>query len=159
MTFLGETLIIREANDADADDILRVINDAFVVEQFFAPGPRLTRVELDAYAARGTFLVADDHGSLAGCVFVDESTPDAYFGLLSVDRARQQRGVGSRLVAACEDRCRAAGCSSIRIHVVNLRTELPSFYNVRGYTETGTEPFESSNVTMPCHFIVMSKAL
>jgi GNAT superfamily N-acetyltransferase len=151
--------IIREANAEDVDDLLRVINDAFIVEQFFAPGPRLSAPELDKYRGRGTFLVVEDDEAFAGCVFVDASKPSGYFGLLSVDRTRQQRGLGSRLVAAAEERCRTAGCSSITIRVVNLRTELPPFYRSRGYKEIGTEPFESANSAMPCHFIVMSKAL
>ena len=158
-SIMNPSISIREANPADLSDLLRVINDAFVVEQFFAPGPRLTPTELDHYRARGTFLVAEQDGSFAGCVFVETSKPSGYFGLLSVDRTLQQRGLGSRLVAAAEDRCRRAGCDSIRIRVVNLRTELPPFYQSRGYEQTGTEAFESSNVSMPCHFIVMSKRL
>jgi len=150
---------IREATADDVGDLLRVINDAFVVEQFFAPGPRLSPSELDSYIARGTFLVAEHENGFAGCVFVEASRPSGYFGLLSVDRTLQQRGIGRRLVAAAEDFCRAAGCDSIRIRVVNLRTELPPFYRALGYAETGTEAFESSNVTMPCHFLVMSKPL
>jgi GNAT superfamily N-acetyltransferase len=152
-------LTIREARANDTDDLLRVINDAFVVEEFFTPGPRLTRAQLDQYQARGTFLVAESDDAFAGCVFVDASRPSGYFGLLSVDRSLQQRGIGSRLITAAEDRCRAAGCSSIRIRVVNLRAELPPFYRTRGYAETGIEAFESSKTSIPCHFIVMSKAL
>ena len=154
-----ESTVIREADAKDFDDLLRVINDAFTVEQFFAPGPRLCDAELESYLTRGTFLVAEQAGELAGCVFVDTSKPSGYFGLLSVDRTRQQRGLGSQLVSAAEDRCRAAGCSAITIRVVSLRTELPPFYRSRGYTDAGTEPFESSNVSMPCHFVVMSKLL
>ena len=150
---------IREATANDVGDLLRVINDAFIVEQFFAAGPRLSREELDAYVARGTFLVAEQGDVFAGCVFVEPTAPRGYFGLLSVDRALQQRGIGRRLVAAAEAFCRAAGCEAIRIRVVNLRTELPPFYTSLGYIETGIEAFESSNVTMPCHFIVMSKRL
>jgi predicted N-acetyltransferase YhbS len=153
------SISIREANANDASDLLRVINDAFVVEQFFAPGPRLTSAALDEYLARGTFLVAEQEGAFAGCVFVEASTPLGYFGLLSVARTRQQRGVGSRLITAAEDRCRAAGCTAITIRVVNLRSELPPFYRSRGYEKTGTEEFEGTTVSMPCHFIVMSKPL
>ena len=140
---------IREANAGDFDDLLRVINDAFIVEQFFAPGPRIGPHELDRFLARGAFLVAQHGDELAGCVFVDTSKPSGYFGLLSVDRTRQQRGLGSQLVTAAEDWCRTAGCTAITIRVVNLRTELPPFYRSRGYTEIGTEPFEGSNGWCP----------
>ena len=150
---------IREANANDADDLLRVINDAFIVEQFFAQGPRLSAAELDDYWTRGTFFVAESGEQFAGCVFVDASPPTGYFGLLSVERTLQRQGLGGRLVAAAEDCCRAAGCTAIKIRVVNLRSELPPFYRSRDYEETGVEAFESSNTSVPCHFIAMSKRL
>lgn len=156
---MNPSVSIREANADDVGDLLRVINDAFIVEQFFAPGPRLTAAELESYRTRGTFLVAESGGDFAGCVFVDASPPTGYFGLLSVARTLQQGGLGSHLVAAAEERCRVAGCSAITIRVVNLRTELPPFYRARGYEQAGIEAFESSNTSMPCHFIVMSKLL
>jgi GNAT superfamily N-acetyltransferase len=153
------SVTIREANANDVEDLLRVINDAFIVEQFFTQGPRVTPAALDDYRSRGTFLVAETAKRFAGCVFVDASPPTGYFGLLSVDRTLQGRGLGSKLVAAAEDHCRAAGCTAIKIRVVNLRTELPPFYRSRDYAETGIEAFESTNTSVPCHFIVMSKRL
>ena len=119
------------------------------------------RAGLSDRAARTArvLLVAESGGDFAGCVFVDASPPTGYFGLLSVARTLQQGGLGSHLVAAAEERCRVAGCSAITIRVVNLRTELPPFYRARGYEQAGIEAFESSNTSMPCHFIVMSKLL
>jgi hypothetical protein len=45
------------------------------------------------------------------------------------------------------------------LSVVNLRTELPRFYDRLGYTETGTAPFTDPRATRPCHFVLMSKRL
>lgn len=46
------------------------------------------------------------------------------------------------------------------ITVVNLRTELPPFYQKLGYEEVGTAPLhEGMNVTQPAHLIKMSKLL
>jgi len=80
--------------------------------------------------------------------------------LLSVDPSRQRSGLGSRLMAAAEERCRELGCHSADLQIVNLRQELPDFYRRRGYLPTGTAPFRPDLVTkMPCHFIKMSKPL
>jgi GNAT superfamily N-acetyltransferase len=93
-------------------------------------------------------------------VYVKITGAIGYFGMLSIDPARQGQGLGARLIAFAEDYCREAGCSEMEIEVVNLRTELPPFYRRFGYTESGTRPFPDSERTkLPCHFIVMSKVL
>ena len=43
---------------------------------------------------------------------------------------------------------------------LNLRHELPPFYQRLGYVETGTAPFpEEIKSKLPCHFLIMSKPL
>ena len=83
-----------------------------------------------------------------------------YFGMLSVDPRRQGQGLGGRVVAEVEDRCRRAGCRVMDIYVVSLRTELPGYYRKLGYVESGTKDFpEPQDLTHPCHLIIMTKAL
>ena len=84
----------------------------------------------------------------------------AYLGLLAVDPAHQQSGLGSVLMDEVEDYCRKLGLSFMDIKVVNLRKELTGFYQRRGYLETGTSAFPEDIATkLPCHFIDMSKPL
>lgn len=46
------------------------------------------------------------------------------------------------MIEALEARCRESGGDEIKIHVVNLREELPPFYRRFGcYEDTGTLPF------------------
>jgi predicted N-acetyltransferase YhbS len=83
-----------------------------------------------------------------------------YFGLLAVDPARQGGGLGRKMLAEAEDYARAAGCAFMDLRIVNLRAELPPFYQRLGYIETGTEPFAAdAKPSQPCHFIKMSKPL
>jgi GNAT superfamily N-acetyltransferase len=80
--------------------------------------------------------------------------------MLSVDPARQGQGLGARLIEAVEQFCRDAGCRTMEIEVVNLRTELPAFYRRHGYVEAGTRPFPLNERTrVPCHYILMTKAI
>jgi predicted N-acetyltransferase YhbS len=152
---------IRVATPADAEKITAVINAAFrIAEEFFVDGNRITLAEVQESFARGAFLVAEDDDGLSGCVYVEPRGERAYLGLLSVDPARQQSGMGSRLMAAGEEYCHARGARFMDIYIVNLRMELPEFYRRRGYVENGTTPFPPDVPTrQPCHFINMSKPL
>ena len=153
-------MTLREATAADVEAVAALINAAYVVEAFFKIGDRTSAGEVRDRMQRGRFLVLDDDGALAGCVFVSAAGGRGYFGTLSVDPRRQGRGLGPRLIAAAEQWCRNAGCTEMELEVVNLRTELPSYYRRFGYVERGTRPFADwERATRPCHFIVMSKSL
>ena len=141
---------------------MAVINSAFrIAEEFFCFEDRITLEEVERLFTTGTFLVAESDNVLGGCVYVERKDGDrSYLGLLSVDPAQQQGGVGSLLMNAGEAHCREWGSRLMDIWIVNLRTELAPFYQRRGYAETGTLPFPPEvKTTQPCHFITMAKAL
>jgi GNAT superfamily N-acetyltransferase len=151
---------IRIAGSADAEQITALINAAFrIAEGFFIDSPRITLGEVHDYLTTGAFLVAPDESGLSGCVYVEPRGERAYLGLLSVDPSRQQSGLGSRLMIAAEDYCRSRGARFMDILIVNLRTDLPAFYEHRGYVENGTTPFPDVPTKLPCHFINLSKPL
>ena len=150
-------MTVRQAEVKEATEVMRVINAAFKpAEAFFVHGDRINLDQVREHFGKGVFLVTYD---LRGAVYVELRGLRAYFGLLSVDPARQRGGVGKKLIAAAEEYARTNGCAHMDIHVVNLRVELPPFYRSLGYNETGTEEFHGEPVKMPCHFVVMSKAL
>ncbi|HZM53050.1 MAG TPA: GNAT family N-acetyltransferase [Vicinamibacteria bacterium] len=151
---------LRTAGLADAGVITAVINAAYQVERFFIDGDRTSEDEVRRYMAKGAFLVAEEDGRPAGCVYIEQRGDRGYFGLLAVDPAQHGKGLGRTLVEAAEERLRRAGCIAMDISVVDLRTELPPFYRRLGYVETGTAPFpDPEKATRPCHFILMSKPL
>jgi predicted N-acetyltransferase YhbS len=163
---------VRIAQREDAEKISTVINSAFrAVEQFFVDGDRVDVAQVRNFLSSGKFLLAESDNELLGCVYVEphhldsnrspvESQNRAYLGLLAVGPAHQQSGLGSMLMDAGEDYCRALGLRFMDIKVVNLREELAGFYHKRGYVETGTSAFPAEVETkLPCHFIDMSKAL
>lgn len=152
---------VRIAGATDAEEIARVINSAFrSAESFFIEGDRIDLNEVVQSMSTGTFLLADAGCHIVGSVYVESRGERAYLGLLSVDPSHQQSGVGSRLMTAAEDYCRGLGCRFMDIKLVNLRKELPSFYQKRGYVETGTSSFPAGvKTTVPCYFIDMAKPL
>ena len=152
---------MRNAESADAEGIARLVNAAFRPERFFIDADRTNSEKVRALVEKGKFLLAEDAGVLVACVYVELRGERGYFGLLAVDPARQRTGMGSRMVHAAEDHCRAAGCRFMDLTTVNLRKELPGYYRRRGYMENGTLPFPADQhpPKMPCHLVKMSKSL
>lgn len=151
---------IREATLDDADAIARLVNEAFRPERFFIDQDRTDPQKVRDLMRKGTFLLMEEARGLSGCVYVELHGERGYFGLLSVDPTKQHSGLGSQLIAAAEEFCRAAGCRVMDLTIVNLRTELPVFYRQRGYSESGTEPFPAAaQAKMSCHLVRMSKPL
>jgi len=101
-----------------------------------------------------------DGEGLIGCVYTELRGERGYFGLLAVEPRRQRSGIGSRLIAAAEEYCRSAGCRFMDLTFVNVRQELPGYYQRFGYSENGTLPFPADQVTkIPVHLVRMSKPL
>jgi GNAT superfamily N-acetyltransferase len=150
----------RTAAESDAEAIMVLINRAFVVEKPFFTTERIDLAETLEHFKKGTFILAEDGRSMAGCNYVELRGKLGYFGLLSIDPGYQGRGLGRKLVEQAEDVCRRGGCSLMQIRVLNHRTELPPFYEKLGYHVAGTEQVEQApSALMPYHFIIMEKAL
>lgn len=151
---------IRQSGPADAEAIAEVVNAAFQVERFFVDGDRTSPEQVREMLGQGTFLLAKRDRRLLACVYVELRGDHGYFGMLSVDPARQGEGLGRLLVEAAEEHVRLAGCTAMDIQVVDLRTELPPFYRRLGYVEVGTRPVAPDPLLKrPCRFILMRKEL
>jgi N-acetylglutamate synthase-like GNAT family acetyltransferase len=119
-----DQIATRTAESADAENIASLVNLAFRPERFFVDGDRTNPEKVRALLPKGKFLLAEETGTLIGCVYVELRGDRGYFGLLAVDPARQQSGIGARLVEAAEDYCRSAGCRFMDLTMVNLRTNI-----------------------------------
>jgi len=153
-------LSIRTAHSGDIAALVRLINAAFVVEQFVFDGDRISADQTKAFLETGKFLIAQDSAEFAGCVYLEIRKDRGYLGLLAVKPEHQGTGLGRKLVAAAEDYFLAEGCCAVDLRVISQRTPLPPFYGRLGYVETGTAPFPPSLRTkVPGHYIIMSKPL
>jgi N-acetylglutamate synthase-like GNAT family acetyltransferase len=150
----------RDARTDDAEDIARLINNAFLVEQFFIERDRTNPATVRSLMQKGKFLLAEDGPSLVGCIHLELRGERGYFGMLSINPSRQRMGVGRQLVDAVEKYFRDAGCKFSDMKIVNVRTDLHTLYHRWGYVDTGTAVYDDPTPTkIPVHFITMSKPL
>ena len=151
---------IRTASEGDADAIARLVNTAFLVEQFFIERDRTNPATIRSLMEDGKFLLAEDGANLVGCVHMELHGERGYFGMLSIDPPRQRMGVGRQLVNTVENTFRDAGCKFSDMKIVNVRTDLHTLYHRWGYVDTGTAIYDDPTPTkIPVHFIMMSKPL
>jgi N-acetylglutamate synthase-like GNAT family acetyltransferase len=151
---------MRTAEPADAPAIARLINDAFRSERFFIDADRTDPEKVAALLQKGSFLMLFEDGVLIGCVYTEIRGERGYFGLLAVHPQRQRSGLGTRLIAAAEEHCRSSGCRFMDLTFVNVRQELPGYYQRFGYSESGVLPFPTDQVAkIPVHLVQMSKPL
>jgi N-acetylglutamate synthase-like GNAT family acetyltransferase len=151
---------VRTARENDADVIARLVNTAFLVEQFFIERDRTNPETVRALMENGKFLLAEDGTNLVGCVYFEVRGNRGYFGMLSIDPSRQGMGLGHRLVNDVEKYFRDTGCKFCDLKIVNVRTDLHDLYHRWGYIDSGTAVYDDPTPTkIPVHFVLMSKPL
>jgi GNAT superfamily N-acetyltransferase len=188
----AEDTVIGPAEMGDADVLFELINAAYALEigdtglAFKRCNRYITVDQLTADLSRAcadsadadTFLVArtapaaSGGGVLLGCVRgVHEVDPDGTrvcdVGPFAVSAAQQGGGVGTRLLGALERAAAARGCATMRLSVVNHRTDVQPFYERRGYATVRTSEFlqamanfdVAALLTRPSHFLIMEKRL
>ncbi len=154
----------RFATSNDIPELVRVINLAYRVEDFFINGNRTNAADVKSRMETpgACFIVIDSGGGdrLAAAVFVDVHENRGHFAVLSVDPAFQGKGLARVLIDAVEKHCREAGCDTLDIEVVNLRFELPAFYAKFGFSESGTSAFsDTEKLRQHAHLMLMTKPL
>jgi len=154
---------IRRATEADLPAVQRLVNGAYIVEEFFLEGGRIDLDELVTTARRGgQFIVLEELGNdeMIGCVCVTFGPRTGFISLLSVIPTRQGQGLSLLLVHAAEFQMACAGCETAQLEVVNLRGELIRYYERLGFAVVGTTPFPKPwKLKRDAHLIVMKKEL
>lgn len=154
----------RYATSEDIRELVRVINLAYRVEDFFIDGDRTNpadvKARMDSPAAHFIVLDSDTPGVLAAAVWVEVHDRRGHFAVLSVDPAYQGQGLARGLIDAVEEHCRNAGCESLDLEVVDLRAELPPFYARFGFERCGAAEFtDMGKLRRPAQLVLMTKSL
>ena len=113
-------------------------------QQCFVEGIAYTAAELGRYIRRrGSFTIvaADERGgSIAGFVIAHLQRDYGWIVTLDTRADARRSGLGSRLMAAAEERLRAAGAVAIVLEVAVNNLPAVNFYKRLGYTIIRTIP-------------------
>ncbi len=146
-------LRFRVATPADVDAIVALTESAYrgdasragwTTEADLLDGQRTDAREVAGLIANPAvkLLLAEDEGRLlASCVLerlVDGDACDGYFGMFSVRPDAQGNGTGRALLAEAERIARDEWhARTMRMTVIDVRSELIAWYERRGYRRTG----------------------
>ena len=93
--------------------------------------------------ASGRVLVAEADGAVVAFAAwevthpIHHATPVAHLSSFAVLDSSRRRGIGRRLLSACEEAARAAGCALVVLTSANGREDAHAFYPSSGYETTG----------------------
>jgi GNAT superfamily N-acetyltransferase len=96
---------------------------------------------------RSAILLGERAGELVACAHIAVEHGAGYFGMFSVVPGLQGGGIGSAMLEEAERIVRVEwDMTTMRMSVIDVRTELLAFYERRGYVRTGvTKPFPYGN--------------
>ncbi|MEU9336124.1 GNAT family N-acetyltransferase [Streptomyces sp. NPDC048290] len=147
-------LTYRDATDADADDLVALIESAYrgdssragwTTEADILEGRRTDAEGVLAVikAPEGTLLTVERDGRIIACCQLEHRDGHAYFGMFAVSPVLQGAGLGKAIIAEAERRARDLwGATEMHMTVITAREDLIAWYERRGYRRTGrTTPF------------------
>lgn len=147
-------LLFRPAVAGDVSCVVDLVESAYrgdvsrtgwTTEADFLEGRRTGTDDIESILAnpRSRILLAERNGQLLACANVAIEDGEGYFGMFSVKPGCQGAGLGKLVLAEAERIvAREWGCRKMRMTVIDIRDELFSFYERRGYHRTGIKkPF------------------
>ena len=147
-------LAFRSATHADIDAVVALVESAYrgdasragwTTEADFLEGRRTGPDDVLAQIERplSRILLAERDGELLACALVAIENDTGYFGMFSVRPNLQNAGMGNAVLAEAERIAREEWkLPSMRMTVIDIRTELIAWYERRGYRRTGIfKPF------------------
>jgi ribosomal protein S18 acetylase RimI-like enzyme len=158
---------------ADIPALTRLVNSAYrgeggwTHEAHLLSGARTSDDGIDELMSDPQSMIlkyTDEQDKVIGCVYLQKQGSKLYLGLLSVSPALQGKGIGQDLLNSAVAYAREAGCSRIRITVIDARVELLEWYERHGYVRTGEkEPFHAGEQfgirKQPLELVVLERAV
>jgi RimJ/RimL family protein N-acetyltransferase len=141
---VGEVITTRPVSDADADDLIALVGDAYAEY----PGCILDLDDLDRDLLRpataiarasGRWWVVEDDGRVVGSIAASDidDQHDVELKRLYVASTHRRRGVAAHLVAEVEAHARRLGARRVVLWTDSRFTQAHRLYQRLGYVDTG----------------------
>jgi len=147
-------ITFRPARAADITAIVALVESAYrgesslrgwTTESHLLDGQRTDSDDVGALIGRpySRLLLAECDGQLKASCYVERQGESGYFGMFAVDPCEQGGGLGKQVLAEAERIAREEWrCRTMRMTVIEQRSELIAWYERRGYRRTGEfQPF------------------
>ena len=151
---MSDMIEFRTAGADDVDAIVALVESAYrgdisrqgwTTEADLLDGRRTGADDVGASIERADsrILLGERDGALLACAHVAIEDGAGYFGMFSVQPGLQGGGLGKAMLAEAERIVREEwNIPTMRMTVIDLRSELIAFYERRGYRRTGIfKPF------------------
>lgn len=129
--------VLRDYRESDFETLWRLDQECF------PPDLAYSRSELAGYIRRpnSVTLVAEQGGQVAGYVVAERGGRKVgHIITLDVRAQARRSGLGSKLMAAAEERLRGLGCPSVLLEVAVDNASAIAFYQRQGYVTLATIP-------------------
>jgi ribosomal-protein-alanine N-acetyltransferase len=128
---------LRDYRDSDFETLWRIDQECFPPELAYS------RTELAGYIRRqsSVTVVAESEGEIVGYIVAERGGRKVgHIITLDVRAPARRAGLGSKLMAAAEERLHALGCSSVLLEVAVENAAAIAFYHRQGYATLATIP-------------------
>ncbi|MEN8215560.1 MAG: GNAT family N-acetyltransferase [Pseudomonadota bacterium] len=134
------------ANNDDIKELCDLVNAAYrgklgwTKETEIIDGNRTTDHEIRSLiSSPNTYLfIARENNKIISCICIEKNDHQAYIGLLAVNPAYQNKGLGKHILNLAESYAvNHLKISEFMMAVISQRKELIAFYERRGYKRTG----------------------
>ena len=165
------------ANEKHAEAVTKLVNSAYrgesgkqgwTTESDLLDGQRLDPdLFKDMLSPKSAILIFGDEIEPTACIYLERKADAAYIGMVTVSPTKQSSGFGSFILKTAEEFAASEwGLSVSVMTVISKRVELISWYQRRGYKDTGAkEPFPYGNERFgipksdDLEFVVLQKQL
>eukprot|EP01032_Pedospumella_encystans_P011963 gene11963-13876_t len=163
--------IIEQAVKEDAEEIARVVNDAYAMQNGNTgyafkkeSHPRIADPYEDwlveAYEKGQIITAVNEQSEIVGMIYIKQLSEKLFFGPFAVRSDMKMQGIGTLLLEEVFKLAAELKSKCIEIKVVNHRTDNIPMYEKLGFSKIGEEDFpDPESVTRPTKLLIYQKQL